>query len=71
MLNEDKGIRFNALNLQYFLLVSSGNFNVDSGKGDTHTGVGDTSPEADITPTNVDSSYINAVGQKRKHNPGK
>ena len=31
------------LDLQYFRLVSSSKFNVDSGKGNTHTGVGDTS----------------------------
>ena len=51
----------NSLNLQYFPPVSSSDFNVDIGKGDAHTRFGDASPESDLTFTNIDNSYINAV----------
>ena len=53
-----------SLNVQYFLPVSSCDLNVDIGKRNLHSGVGDTALEAHITVTNVDRLYINAVEQK-------
>ena len=63
----------NSLNLQYFPPVSSSDFNVDIGKGDAHTGFGDASPKSDLTFTNIDNFYINAVykTENYKHNIGK